>query len=65
VGVEMGMPLGWHKRHAVMLASQLPEDSDDARMVLEALRELLDTFLVEGPETAPDLTSNVLPFVSG
>ncbi len=61
----MGMPLAWHKRHALLLASQLPEDQTDARMVVQALRELLETFMAEAPSQAADLASNVLPFASG
>ncbi len=61
----MGMPLAWHKRHALLLASQLPEDQTDARMVVQALRELLETFMAEAPSQVADLASNVLPFASG
>jgi hypothetical protein len=61
----MGMPLGWHKRQAVMLAAQLPEDMKDARLVLEAVAELLDTFLQDRAHDEPELSSNVLPFASG
>jgi len=45
MGAVMGTPLMWHKRHAAMLASQLPEDVNDARLVLQALGVLLETFL--------------------
>lgn len=41
---------GWHRRHAVMLASQLPEDTTDAKLVLQAVQELVETFLVQTPE---------------
>ena len=59
------MPLIWHKRHALLLAGQLPESAADARMVVEALKELLDTFLAEaGPQVA-EAASNVLPFATG
>ncbi len=59
------MPLTWHKRHALLLASQLPEDQGDAQMVVQALKELLETFLAEsGPDIA-ELASNVLPFATG
>ena len=61
----MGMPLNWHRRQALMLGSQLPEDAEDARLVVQALRELLDTFLAGPPSQAAELASNVLPFVSG
>jgi hypothetical protein len=61
----MGMPLAWHKRQALMLAAQLPENIKDARLVLEALSELLDTFLEGQPQDEPEMASNVLPFASG
>ena len=46
----------WHRRHAVMLASQLPEETEDAMAVLECTRELLANFLQAGapePVKAP------------
>lgn len=64
-GFVMGMPLPWHKRHALMLAGQLPENSADARLIVEAVVELLDTFLdapADEREARPD---NVLPFATG
>ena len=36
---------GWHRRHALHMASQLPENRVDALAVLECLKELLDGFL--------------------
>lgn len=61
----MGMPMMWHRRHALLLASQLPENHADADLVLQALRELLETFLSEAAEREPERPSNVLPFASG
>ena len=61
----MEVPKIWHKRQALMLASQLPEDIGDARLVIEAVRELLDTFMVEEGSKANGRPSNVLPFASG
>lgn len=43
----------WHRRHAVMLASQLPEDTTDAKLVLQAVQELVETFLMQSPEGPP------------
>ena len=60
----MGMPLAWHRKQALLLASQLPDNINDAKLVLQAVTELLETFIA----TAPDITeraSNVLPFLSG
>src|SRR5437016_4263003 len=41
--------LPWHRRHAVMLASQLPEGTADAVIVLRLAMELAEGFL-DGPE---------------
>ncbi len=35
---------GWHRRQAMVLAGQLPESIVDARLVLQAVGELLDGF---------------------
>jgi len=61
----MGMPLQWHRRQAIVLASQLPDNTADALMVVEALKELVDGFLAANEtsaERAATLGSNVLPF---
>jgi hypothetical protein len=42
---------GWHRRHAVMLASQLPDKAEDARIILQLTMQLLTDFLAE-PEEA-------------
>jgi hypothetical protein len=47
-------PENWHRRHAVMLASQLPEETADALVVLDLVRELLTSFL--GGEPQPEAT---------
>ncbi|XIA66852.1 hypothetical protein ACFIOY_13710 [Bradyrhizobium sp. TZ2] len=38
----------WHRRHAVMLASQLPEETEDALAVLRLATQLVTGFLA-GP----------------
>jgi hypothetical protein len=45
------MAENWHKRHALMLASQLPDNASDANAVLRALQDLVDTWL--HPAQAP------------
>ena len=35
----------WHRKHALMLAAQLPENTNDALAVLEACREIVQKFL--------------------
>lgn len=58
------MPQAWHRRHAMALASQLPDNHDDAVQVVQAILELLDTFMI--PDTdEPVKPANVLPFATG
>jgi hypothetical protein len=45
-------PENWHRRHAVMLASQLPEETEDALTVLRLATQLVTGFLAE-PDEAP------------
>lgn len=61
----MGIPLLWHRRHAMMLAGQLPENLADAELVLQAVQELMETFLTKVPAEEPKRSDNVLPFVAG
>ena len=35
----------WRRRHAIQIAAQLPEDAEDALIVLECARELVEGFL--------------------
>jgi hypothetical protein len=49
----------------MLLAAQLPENPNDARMVLAAITELVETFLDQPVEQAVKIATNVLPFVSG
>jgi hypothetical protein len=42
----------WHRRHAVMIAAQLPEDHNDALAVLCAAIDLVQGFLA-GDEAKP------------
>jgi hypothetical protein len=43
----------WHRRHALMIASQLPDGKADALAVLDCVRELVATFLKsDEPEPA-------------
>lgn len=36
---------GWQRRHAVQIVAQLPENTEDALMVLELARDLVEGFL--------------------
>ena len=44
--------MNWHKRHALNLASQLPENASDANAVIRELQHLVDTWLHVAPEPA-------------
>jgi len=57
-----GMPLQWHKRHAIIMASQLPDSHADAMLVIEALKDLAESFLHAGPAEAGAPAPNVLTF---
>lgn len=48
----------WHKRHALTLASQLPDNISDALLVIEATREIVEQFLM--PKQVDPLPENVL-----
>lgn len=54
----------WHRRQALMLASQLPEDVDDAKLIVEEVAELLNSYIVKKPSAVVQ-ASNVLPFGAG
>ena len=58
----MGMPLGWHRRHAITLASQLPDNPADALLVLQATKELVEMFLLGHADTDEPRAANVLVF---
>lgn len=47
----------WHRRQAVAIASTLPEDTADAKIILQLTMELLDGFLSDSGTipTAPDV----------
>jgi hypothetical protein len=45
----MGMHTeSWHRRQAVALAAALPDDPEDAEIVLQLALELLETFIRKG-----------------
>jgi hypothetical protein len=50
----------WHKRHALMLASQLPDNADDAKAVLREVQSIVDTWLHVEPEQAPSKVLTLL-----
>jgi hypothetical protein len=48
----------WHRRHALLLASQLPQHSADAMIVLEAMMRLVSEFVSE-----PEPEKKVAPVI--
>lgn len=43
----------WRRRHAIQIAAQLPESPEDALVVLELARELVEGFLQGRQARAP------------
>lgn len=60
----MGIPGNWHRRQAMVLAGQLPENTEDALLILEAVHELVTSFLAKSGDDRPTgrTATNVLPF---
>jgi hypothetical protein len=50
----------WHRRMALTIASQLPDDVEDATIILELTRELLGAFISE-----PEVKSPVVVPIGG
>lgn len=48
----MGEETRWHRRQALQIASQFPEDPEDARAVLRCVEQLI-RFFFEGPPPTP------------
>ena len=42
----------WHRRHAIQVAASLPETTEDALLVLELARQLVEGFLAGGRKSA-------------
>jgi hypothetical protein len=47
------MSENWHKRHAIQLASQLPDNASDANAIIRELQHLVDTWLHVAVAPAP------------
>ncbi len=56
------MPENWHRRHAIQIAAQLPERTEDALTVLELTKELIEGFLKPQPARDRDLVADVIRF---
>lgn len=58
----MGPILAWHKKHALVIAGQLPENPQDVRAIMRAVQVLVDDFLEAELESQENDATNVLPF---
>lgn len=56
----MNQDHNWRRRHAIQIVAQLPEGVEDALVVLELAKRLVEEFLQEG-QPRP-LTSDVVDF---
>lgn len=56
----------WHRRQAIQIAAQLPENGEDALIVLGLARELVDAFLYppQRPETPLERDRGVVVSIS-
>lgn len=45
-----------------MLAGQLPDNTDDALIVIQAMKDLVESYLMAVPDAAGAPADNVLPF---
>jgi hypothetical protein len=45
---------GWHRRQALQIASQLPEEAEDAWAVLRLVEQLVGFFFEKPPEPPPE-----------
>ena len=61
MGNIMGLVLPWHRRHAMMLASQLPDNTADARLIMAAMTELLEHFMGDQLQPVPA----IIPAING
>lgn len=62
----MGMPQIWHRRQAMVLAGQLPENTEDAQLVLQAIHDLLERFLDQpAAQQTKVMAHNIVPFNAG
>lgn len=62
MGIATKKPLTWHLKQAMSLAGQLPDNQEDARIILEQMGLLLETYLSQSEAADPLRASNVLPF---
>jgi hypothetical protein len=62
MGSATKTPQTWHLKQAMSLAGQLPDNQEDARIILEQMSVLLETYLSQSGPSEPLRASNILPF---
>ena len=62
MGSATKIPQTWHLKQAMSLAGQLPDNQDDARIILEQMGVLLEAYLSQCVPSETLRASNVLPF---
>ncbi len=55
----------WHRRQALAIAVSLPEDLEDARLILRLTTELLNGFISQDQRTGVILPLTRTPIASG
>lgn len=66
MGMPVRRPLLWHRRLAMIMGGQLPEEPADAEMVMLALHELRDDYLSRSdPADEAPRSNNIIPFGAG
>lgn len=61
----MGKDQGWHRRQAIQIAAQLPDDPADALIVLGLAKNLVESFLQAPRDLLDDERGDVVvPFSS-
>lgn len=56
------MPDNWHRRHAIQLAAQLPENPEDALLVLDLVRALVEGFLKPQTRLDREMGADIIRF---
>ena len=54
------MSENWHKRHAIGLACQLPDNASDANAVIRELQNLVDTWLHPAEVSPPSKVVSIV-----
>lgn len=57
-------PESWHRRQAISVVAALPESTEDALIVLDLARQLVETFLACDQRPEPDLARDRCNVVS-